>query len=1423
MKDGLRSHIKKLILSLLVVSGFLVSSFSQTKINGTINLYGHVTGIGADYVNVDDLTQFNQFAIGDTILLIQMKGAKIYATESSAFGTLENLSGKPGKHEFLLISGIDGGAKKITFKNAIKNNFDVEGLVQIIKVPSYKNSAVVDNSDLICSPWDSISKTGGVLTLIVGKTLILNKNIDVSGKGFLGGAISEGSGLCIGTDPSNLDKYIYNSFSTYSGFKGESPASKGTLLSGPPYFPLYPDYAKGKGPLFTGGGGGNGRFSGGGGGANYGSGGKGDIETCGYPPGANGGFKIKLSALDGGIFMGGGGGSSTYLNDGSTPSPGGKGGGIVIIVCGEIDGNGKSILANGATAVKALSNSGSGGGGGGGSVALYLENFASSSLTISANGGNGGDNAGIFGTGGGGGGGLIKISNITVPGNVTRTVSKGLKGLRSSGISSSTDGAVGENITDFVAVLNGFLFNIIRSSVTGNQADSVCSDMPLPIIAGTKPVGGTRPYTYLWEKSYERTFASPITLTLVGSDSVNYTPKPADVITPTDTVFFRRSIIDSSTPSALTDVSKFVKFTVHPKIQNNNIIVDPDTICYNGDPQLLKQKLPDLIIPTTSYLKYSWQDSIVGGTWSAERATTKEYDPNSLLTVDTWYRRTVKSGSCIDRTAIAKIKVLPKIADNSIINLADTICFGGNTGLATIPGPTGGLPTDYRYKWEYSTTGSSGTWGAVTGGTNVSYDPDVSVSLPVGNHYYRRIIYSGEQDVCKDTSTSALRKVWPVIVNNLIKADQTIGYDSIPTTLVQNTGFVTGGSGAYTYSWVKDTLNYPVAPGPNAVNQTSYLPPILKWTVAFKRTVKSSVCRDTSNSVKIIVDSPITNTISLATIALDTIYSGQDPGQINGSVPTGGSGIAGDYSYKWYKSLTGGPLKSEWTEITGNILINMLPGNLTQTTWFRRNVSSPSVLIRSTYESNKVMVTVLPKILNFDLSANQAICFGKRPLQITGSALSGGDGKYRFTWQDSTSLHSWQDIPGFVKCDSANYKPPVLTSDTKYKRIVYSGKNNCGSETSKVVIIKVNPLPAAVITNTADTTICAGSQVELKIRLTGPVSDWKVTYQENLVAGSVNTSTTTNKTLLASPGSTTASTIYNYSLFKVEDANGCIATSLTGTKKAVVYKIPIANAGPQVDTVCGPTVTLTAIPSVGTGTWLYPSAVVASTPNNTAVTVSVDSTFTGKSITHKFIWKEINWQCAGKDSINVTFFKRAGPVNAGNDTTLYSFDNIFHTVATAVLVGTGQWSVVEGSGDFNDYSANTTIVSNLTKGMNKFRWKVTNGKCVSEDIVAINIYDIFIPEGFSPNSDGINDKFFVTGLDLPNQIAELKIVNSAGVEVFSTSNSNGQEWTDWDGKNINGAGMPEGTYYYLLKMTSAGSSGNGQVFKKSGFIILKRY
>jgi gliding motility-associated-like protein len=164
---------------------------------------------------------------------------------------------------------------------------------------------------------------------------------------------------------------------------------------------------------------------------------------------------------------------------------------------------------------------------------------------------------------------------------------------------------------------------------------------------------------------------------------------------------------------------------------------------------------------------------------------------------------------------------------------------------------------------------------------------------------------------------------------------------------------------------------------------------------------------------------------------------------------------------------------------------------------------------------------------------------------------------------------------------------------------------------------------------------------------------------------------------------------------------------------------------------------------------------------------------------------------------------------------------IIHMVADPLVAPeTGEWTLVSGTGDFDNKSDNLAMVSNLSEGLNTFLWTVTNGKCKLDDQVIIDVRKEFIPQGFSPNNDSFNNTFIITGLDLANQIAELKIVNGAGTEVFSTSNHPGQTWTDWEGKNSKGFDLAEGTYYYLLKITTVS---NGKVFKRSGFVVLKRY
>ncbi len=162
------------------------------------------------------------------------------------------------------------------------------------------------------------------------------------------------------------------------------------------------------------------------------------------------------------------------------------------------------------------------------------------------------------------------------------------------------------------------------------------------------------------------------------ADPLNYTPTLADAISPTDTVWFRRVVMDTGTPP-ITDISKPVQILVHTFI-SNNIVGNPDTICYNGNPPLIGQLMPDLIVPSTNYLFYMWQDSSSASTWkNIATGTAKEFDPADGLLNTTRYRRIVTSGTCVDTSHSVEMTVLPLITGNKIKirpPADDSVCYG---------------------------------------------------------------------------------------------------------------------------------------------------------------------------------------------------------------------------------------------------------------------------------------------------------------------------------------------------------------------------------------------------------------------------------------------------------------------------------------------------------------------------------------------------------------------------------------------------------------------------------------------------------------------------------------------------------------------------------------------------------------------------
>jgi gliding motility-associated-like protein len=331
-----------------------------------------------------------------------------------------------------------------------------------------------------------------------------------------------------------------------------------------------------------------------------------------------------------------------------------------------------------------------------------------------------------------------------------------------------------------------------------------------------------------------------------------------------------------------------------------------------------------------------------------------------------------------------------------------------------------------------------------------------------------------------------------------------------------------------------------------------------------------------------------------------------------------------------------------------------------------------------------------------------------------------------------------------------------------------------------------------------------------------------VTYKQNSADAPVQTVSVANPSFEIVPASVNTMDTYDYSVVRVEDINGCVAVSLAGSKKATVYKVPVADAGED-KTVCGPVVTLTANPSVRNGLWRYSADALYAVQNNPAITITMDSSkFVNGRMNYRYLWEESNWQCKSEDFADVTFYRRVSNINAGADTVLYSFDQVFHLSNNPPESWeTGEWTTLAGTGIISG-----NLITALSNGSNSFVWKIYNTveTCSASDILNIDVYNLEIPEGFSPNNDpeGYNNTFMIKGLDLANQQAELKIVNGAGTEVFSTSNIN-QVWNDWNGKNSQGVDLPEGTYYYLLRIISNNEGAETKVFKKSGFVILKRY
>lgn len=135
----------------------------------------------------------------------------------------------------------------------------------------------------------------------------------------------------------------------------------------------------------------------------------------------------------------------------------------------------------------------------------------------------------------------------------------------------------------------------------------------------------------------------------------------------------------------------------------------------------------------------------------------------------------------------------------------------------------------------------------------------------------------------------------------------------------------------------------------------------------------------------------------------------------------------------------------------------------------------------------------------------------------------------------------------------------------------------------------------------------------------------------------------------------------------------------------------------------------------------------------------------------------------------------------------------------------------------DDYPYDPINDNLIGNGRDSFCYTLCNskGEC-STTMVYVTIVPkpkFFIPEGFSPSGDGINDKFVIVSAEEYPQ-SQLLVYNRWGDEVWR--NDSGYQ-NDFDGTyKKNGAALPDGTYYYIFKFNK------DNVKDRVGYIVINR-
>jgi gliding motility-associated-like protein len=853
--------------------------------------------------------------------------------------------------------------------------------------------------------------------------------------------------------------------------------------------------------------------------------------------------------------------------------------------------------------------------------------------------------------------------------------------------------------------------------------------------------------------------------------------------------------------SVLTSAIAEVKINQNPVIANKSAV-----LCSGTAFTVAPDNLSGDIVPVGT--TYTWTTPSISPANSINGAIAQTIPQNNisqtLINTTTnpatvTYTVTPTSGTCIGTNFTIVVTVNPSISPNS--SITNSTCFGINNGSIQT-NLTGGIPFTTGTPYVVSWTGPNGFTSSATSISNLS-----------PGDYTLSVLDNGG---CPFSKSYKITEPDAIVITTDLEKDITCFGNANGAIAIT----ITGGTLNYNYTWTKDNL-----PFANTEDFSNLSPGVYVVSVSDANNCGPVTATFTITEPPVLVLNLVSQTNVLcfgtATGAIDINVVGGTPIQISPGVF--------DYNYAWT-----GP--NGFTSSNKN-LSAIFAGtyNLTVTD----NSGCAKMLSVIVTQSSEIIIKATTTVIN---------CYGDNNASIS-IVVSGGNTPYKIVWstlatgtfQDNLSAGDYlitvTDALNCVTTLNVNIpEAPIFTINPVVKQISCFGMNDGSinlnlvggiaplklvwSDGSTAGLTRNNLAPGSYTATITDSKPCIITRTFIILEPQKLVLSANVTHAfdcDDTNSGAINllvAGGTPPFTYTWSNGATTEDLTNipagNY-LVTVTDSRGCSKTA-----QYVINRPPpiVIGVETKTDFNCETKyVKQTFVAQVSGGvppyqlTW---SSGTISGTNNEMMNTNQNGTVV--------LGVTDNLGCTANYTFNVAIPKLGTP---SFTTSSYSYATFgtFSIMDPIQFTNTATADYISTSWDFGDGSVSSEenpLHSYVKEGSYVVTQTVTYPfGCIYTHVVTLIIdkgYKLMVPNGFTPNGDGINETFKPAFFGLKS--LQLDVYDTWGELIFTEK---GETLYGWDGK-IKEKESENGNYYYKVK----GTTFYGKIINENGpFTLIK--